>query len=234
MRINQITLIVVVVILSMIQLSCKSSKKVNVEKVEMKNIISNQFEGIVKYKYLMEDVSSLSEIEIENKIIESEVFLGRHIVYYIKENNAKSVINGDFFKMTTYTNESDSLYLHVPDMEGESGRFSTYADWNFKYDTIIQKVNAKIINGKNCDLIIFKSEDHTWKYYFNKEIQVNPMYYKHYQSGFWNEAIKIAKALPIRFEGKMPGSYIFMEAEEILSQKIEDSIFEIPNKADNH
>lgn len=79
-------------------------------------------------------------------------------------------------------------------------------------------------------MIKFKSQDHEWDYYYNDQLKVNSENFKHYQSCFWNKAIELCGSLPIRFDGKIPGSYIYMEAEEIVEQPIDDSEVEIPNK----
>lgn len=206
-------------------ISCKTNKESLVNSQE--NSINKSFEGIIKYKFLMENVHGLSAEQIESRIKESEQMIGRHLVVSVKEPKMKSVLDGELMKYYTYYNSTDSMYFHSPDL-GETGKISTYDNWNFKYDTIISTKNALTINGKACDLIKFKSRDYEWNYYYNNELKVNPDNFKHYKDYFWDKAIEMSKSLPIRYEGKIPAGYIYMEAEYILDQQLEDSIFEIP------
>lgn len=99
---------------------------------------SETFEGIVKYKFLMDDARDLTDDQIEEKIKQVEEFFGRYMVYYVKEPKMKSVTDGMMLKMTSYTDNTDSMYLHTPDM-GDLAKVSTYDNWGLEYDTITRQ-----------------------------------------------------------------------------------------------
>jgi len=185
------------------------------------------FEGVVKYKFLMSDVTGLSDEEIELELEKSAPMFGRHLTYYFRGPDLKSDMDGPYMKMTSFYDGSDSLYMYSADL-GELMKASTYDDWNFTFDTNTITKNAKVINGIECDLLEIKSKDYTWKYYFNEKYKLDPKDHKNYQHFFWNVAIKETNSLPLRVEGKIPGTYMFIEAEEILPSKLEDAVFEVP------
>lgn len=189
---------------------------------------TDNFEGIIKYKFLLGDVKGLTDEEIDAKIARVEAMIGRQMVYYIKGANVKSVVDGEMMKLTTYQNGTDSVYMHSPGMESKMVPMS--GDWNFKYDTIITKKNVRTISGYPCDLIRFQNENFTWDYYYSDALKVDPEHYKYNDTGFWSEAIERCGSLPIRYEGKIPGTYMFLEVEEILEQAVPDSEFELPKE----
>ena len=207
--------------------SCNSTKNLNTSTSQ--ELPKENFEGIIKYKFLMDDVSDLTGEQIEEKLQKSASMFGRHMTYYIKEPKMKTVMDGELMKLISYNDQTDSMYMHSPDLN-ELSKVSTYDNWSFKYDTIVTTKNAKIINGEDCDLLTFKSDKYEWKYYYNQQLKVDPENFKHYQSCFWNKAIEICNSLPVRFEGKIPGTYIYLEAEEILPQRIDEIEFKIPKK----
>lgn len=208
-------------------LSCKT-KQVTSSSSPISNKTEN-FEGIIKYKFLMGDVTDLTMDEIDLQIKEVEPFFGKHMTNYIKEDKMKSVIDGEMMKMITYSDKTDSITVHAPDL-GELSKVSAYDNWNFTYDTIVTTQNAMTIDGVNCDLISFKSDLYTWNYYYSNKLKVNPEHYKHYQSGFWNKAIEMCESLPMRFEGKVPSTHLFMQVDEIIPQALDDATFEMPEK----
>ena len=213
--------------LFILAVACKTQKELGVEPTQTNNSSAKYFEGIIKYKFLMDDVRELTDKEIESQLKQMEAFMGRHMTYYIKGAKSKTVIDGPMMKLTTYTDETDSMYTYSPDL-GELSKVSTYDNWNYTYDTIVTSKAIKTINGIVCDLISLKSDEYTWDYYYSEKLKVNPDYFKHSKGGFWDKAIEITGSMPMRFEGKVPGSYIYMEVEDILEQSLEDSIFEIP------
>jgi len=206
-------------------ISCKSTKTTSASITPSTQ--TKYFEGTVKYKFLMDNVTNLTDDEIAQKLLESQEVLGRHMTYHFKGQNMKSIIDGPYFKVTSYSDGTDSMYMYNPD-EKSLMKVSTYDDWDFEYDTMTKTENAKIINNIECDLLSFKSEKYTWNYYYNDKYKLNPEDHKHYQNCFWNKAIEETGALPLRMDGKISGSSMYLEAENIIEEKLDDSIFELP------
>lgn len=184
----------------------------------------NLFEGEIKYKFLMSNVEGKTNAEIEEEIKKSEKMMGRHATYFFKKGKMKSKIDGSFMKMTQYYEGGDSIVI-VDDMSPKPTVMPLSSEWRFELDSMKIENNVTQINGIECNLIRFYSGKYEWKYYYNEEYKISGEDYQRYTSGFWNIAAKEVGALPLRFEGKIPGSYIFLEAEEILPKKLPDGLF---------
>lgn len=217
--------IIVSIIASILFLSC-SVNKVSTTKDSAANIQKSQnlFEGEIKYKFLLSEVEGKSDLEIEEELKQSTEMFGRHTTYYFKKGMMKSKIDGPYMKLTQYFNGGDSIVI-VDDMNPKPTTVSASSEWNFQLDSFRIEKSAKKINNIMCDLITFNSGRFTWKYYYNDSYKISKDDYKAYTSCFWNVAAQEVGALPLRLEGKIPGMYVYMEAEEILARNLSDELF---------
>ena len=94
--------------------SCTSSSKLSTVKEQQEK---NTFEGIVKYKFLMESVSTLTDDQIDEKIELSAPLFGRHMTYYVKQPKLKTVMDGEFMKLVSYNDDTDSMYMYNPELD---------------------------------------------------------------------------------------------------------------------
>ena len=185
------------------------------------------FEGVVKYRFMMQNPAGMTDEQRNEMMTQMESMMGKHFVYSFKENKMKTELDGQLMKLTYYYFGGDSIYM-MDDLSPEVQIAPVDDGWNFEYSTVERVPNAKEVQGIMCDLIVFKSDKYSWKYYYNTQYKLSPTFFEKYKSGFWNKAIEETGSLPLEFEGKISGSYLFMTADEIIEGPVDDAVFELP------
>ena len=187
-------------------------------------IIANaqSFEGMIEYSNSYQSKMANYPSENLNKL------MGTKQAYVIKGNNYKSAFNGMFMKLQLYlgnenrgyslTAKSDTLYWE--DYSINKDRALSYKIKK-KQDTVL---------GIPCDVIIVESEKSKTYYYYNSKYGVNPELFKQHNYGNWYYIISKTKSLPLKTIYENEQFILTSEAIKITPMKLNDNIFEIPDK----
>ncbi len=183
---------------------------------------AQSFEGKITYANSYKSNSARLKDEQLNTI------MGTTQEYYIKGGDYKSIFNGSFVKMQLYksaenrsyslTAKSDSLYWED---------YSKNKDAATKYE--IRK-SKETVMGVLCDVLIVYTPKSKVYYYYNTKYRVNPDLFKQHAYGNWYDMVSKTKALPLKtvYENEL---FTFSStAISITPMKLDNSVFEIPNK----
>jgi hypothetical protein len=189
--------------------------------VSLSTFSQEYFEGILKFKSEFRDKTGQMTDE------EAKQFLGTEITYYLKGDHYNSSMNG-FLQMKTYYNGRDTIYLN---MQGNNNLLYTLS--SEEEEKIISyefKETDAVILGYKCELLEVKTNKGFHKYYFNRNIKLNPEDYKNHKAGLWHFFLeKTGGAISLKTSGDLKDSYNAIEVISIEKKQLDESIFKKPN-----
>lgn len=179
------------------------------------------FEGILKFKTVFKDKTD------EMTDDQAKEFLGTEMTYHLKGDHYTSTMNG-LLKMKTYYNGRDTIYLK---MQGSNSLFYTLS--SNEEEKIIsyefKKTNVVIL-GYKCELLEVKTNKGVHKYYFNRNVKLNPIDYKNHQAGLWHFFLeKTGGAISLKTIADLQDNYNSIELIFFEKKSLNDSIFKRPN-----
>ena len=189
--------------------------------VSLSTFSQEYFEGILKFKSEFKDKTGQMTDE------EAKQFLGTEITYYLKGDHYNSSMNG-FLKMKTYYNGRDTIYLN---MQGNNNLLYTLSSKEEEKIISYEFKNTDIvILGYKCELLEVNTNKGFHKYYFNRNIKLNPEDYKNHKAGLWHFFLeKTGGAIALKTSGDWKDSYNAIEIISIERKQLDKSIFKKPN-----
>lgn len=184
---------------------------------------AQQFEGKIVYKNAYK--SKIPNITDE----QFNMMMGTQQDFYIKNGNYKSVVNGQMIQWQLYLNKDNKLYSKTA-----QGPAVYWNDGNMNMDSVVKSEinkNAITILGYSCDELILTTKFGVQKFYYNSKLGMDPKYFENHKFGNWNEYISKAKAVPLKLIMDTPQFAIESIATEVVPQKLEDKVFELPEGA---
>ncbi|HEY5750416.1 MAG TPA: hypothetical protein VIU12_30345 [Chryseolinea sp.] len=181
---------------------------------------AQNFEGKVIYK---------NDYKSKAPNMTSEQFnsmMGTNQVYFAKEGNYKSVMDGKLFQWQLYINRDNKLYSKMSN--------SPTIFWNdgaVNADEVIKseiKKGVTSILGHPCDELVLTCKNGVEKYYFSSVLKVDAKLFVQHKFGNWNEVVSRTGALPLKMIIETPQFILESIATEIVPMKLDDKEFELP------
>jgi len=205
----------IILLLSILIFATSSCQKKNIENNK------NEFEGKITYEVSV--VSKTNNISTQNL----QKLYGTRMIKYFKNGNFKMSYNGEdintvyFIKNENreydYINSIDTLFI-TPYNEEKRKLL------NSKFDN-----SEKIILNRKCKLLIHEMENTKNYYWYDPSLYINPQNYKHSKFSFTDIYFKQAKAPWLKYKYDGENITINYTAIEISEEKLDDSIFSLPN-----
>lgn len=188
--------------------ACNSSKTTpqNDSKISTTN-----FEGDLVYQLVFKDYSG----QMTKK--EAKDLMGNEMVYTINGNMYKTVTNG-IIDMKQYYLGGDTLYTVMSDGKSILKHDVTLPDEKVK-EFKIEKNRAEIA-GWSCDLLTIETDRGRTRYYFHKDIGIDPDTYTNHEFGLWNFCIQKTGALPLKSISENKDEYVEITAKKIIPRKV--------------
>lgn len=151
---------------------------------------SQVFEGVVLYSNSYE--SKLTRFSSE----QLNVMMGRVQEYFIKNENYKSVTNGQVLSMQIYNGSTNRIYNKVPGSDtlywfSASLNTDTVMGYEIKHD-------ADTVLGNLCSALILKTKSGTSTFYYSKSYLLDAKKYVDHHYGHWSLLASKTGALPLK------------------------------------
>lgn len=182
------------------------------------------FEGKILYDNTYKSKNILMPSAMWNSM------MGSKGEYFIKGGDYKLESNGSLNQWQLYVNKDNMIYSKIS--SSSSIYFNEGAIQKDEVHNFELNKNAIEILGYQCDEIILTCKSGEQKFYFNAELAVDPSLFEKHKFVNWYDYIKEAKALPLK--RIVNTSHFTMEsiATEVVSMKLEDAMFVLPEGAD--
>jgi hypothetical protein len=191
-----------------------------------------KFEGSVMYKSEFKNLNpkaiadSVFVTRIKQALAGQTYMLQK---YLYKEKNYKSEVKiGQHTTTQLYSHTDARLYTWQSNQDT-----ATYVMANENDDKIkeIRPIEGEYeVMGIKCKKLFIISPKNVTCYWYNPEkYKISYDDYKTHTQGQWNEYLKIAGALPIKFETKTATFHIVSTAIEIKENKLNEADFRLPN-----
>jgi hypothetical protein len=192
-------------------------------------IMSDEFEGIIKYKHKVIAKDSTYNVDYDYSAI------GKYSEYYYKDGDYIFVNHNSYFKADLFKsqelrdylllNNSDTVFCldsRVPDVEVIEYNITKSVDTILNYPCDLITLKLKPVNKEFP--ISYR------RYYFSKQLQINPIHFKQCKGNAYELIYENTKSLPLKIEFEWPNKVIIWEAYEVNKQKLDNDIFK---KQDN-
>ncbi|MET4083193.1 hypothetical protein ABIB40_003162 [Pedobacter sp. UYP30] len=146
--------------------------------------------------------------------------------YFIKNGDYKSVTNGLFINWQLYVNKDNKLYSKL-----KSSETLIWNDASINTDKILKTEihkNVMKILGYPCDELILTCKSGIQKYYFNKNLSVNPKLYIHHKFGNWYDVLSRSNSLLLKVIVETDQFSFVSVATGIKKMKLDESFFDLP------
>jgi hypothetical protein len=189
------------------------------------------FEGYIIYKNEPQNPSPTTISDtLFQKIIKQSLGGQNYVLqkYIYKEDNYLSEMSmGKSKTYQLYTPVQKRVYTWQEDKDTASYTLSE------KYSDKIQSIKSldgeEIVLGVKCKKLQIISTTTTTTYWYNSDTyKIDYRLYQTHNYGFWNEFLKIAGALPLKFQVKTKTYDILTTATEVKETKIMKNVFDIP------
>lgn len=181
----------------------------------------NNFEGILTFKFEFEDKKGMMTAE------QIKQFIGDKQVYYLKDEKYKSEMNG-LLEIKTFHEGKDTLFTQMKGTNALQYILTNVADEEvISYE--FKKTAIKVLEY-TCDLLEVKTNKGTHKYYYNKDLKMDPSVYKNHKIGLWSFFTeKTGGALSIISISETDDLKTKIELISVDRKKLENAIFIKPN-----
>jgi len=184
---------------------------------------SQNFEGKVTYNITVKgNIGDLSAEQITT-------MMGDKMEYYIKGGNYKNAMSGKIMQWQIYVNKDNKLYE-----KHNNSDTILWTDCTTNQDSIINielNKNAGQILGYICDEIVVTTMAGVQKYYFNAKLGIDTSLFERHKYNSWDEYVKLAKAVPLKFYLAGNGITFECTATKIQPMKLDDKVFQLPADA---
>jgi hypothetical protein len=191
-------------------------------------IVSDEFEGIIKYNHKVIAKDSSYNVEYDYSGI------GKNSEYYYKEGDYIFVNHNSYFKADLFKSKELHNYLILNNSDTVFYLDSKVSDIEVIEYNI--KESADTILNYPCDLITLKlkpvnkeSPISFRRYYFSKQLHINPDHFKQCKGNAYELIYENTKSLALKIEYEWPNKVITWEAYEVTKQKLDDAIFKKQN-----
>jgi hypothetical protein len=183
-------------------------------------ITAQNFEGKIVYQNVYK--SKLPNVEDE----QLTAMLGPSQDYMIKDGNYKSITNGTMMQWQLYRKQDNRLYIK---MAGVPVVF--WNDGGENRDSILSaeiKKGAETIAGHVCDQLTLTCKSGIQKYYFTRNIKLDPQLFTQHKYGNFNEVVSRIRSVPLKVVLETAQFSVTSTATQILPAKLDEKEFELP------
>jgi hypothetical protein len=152
--------------------------------------------------------------------------LGTKQEYFIKDGDYRSVTNGTFLQWQIYINKDNKLYNKMSNSEA-----ILWNDGGVNPDEVKSvEINKGVIEilGRKCDELILTCKSGIQKYYFSKDLKVDPKFFEKHKFGNWSEYIMRANSLPLKIIIDSPQFALESTATEVQAMTLDSKLFQLP------
>ncbi|PIF33591.1 hypothetical protein CLU81_4211 [Flavobacterium sp. 9] len=205
----------ITLLLSILIFATSSCQKKNIENNK------NEFEGKITYEVSV--VSKTNNISTENL----QKIYGTRMTKYFKNGNFKMSYNGEDINTIYFIKNDNKEYDY---RNGIDTLFVTpYNEETRKLITSKFDNSEKIILNRKCKLLIHEMENTKNYYWYDSSLYINPENYKDSKFSFTDIYFKQTKAPWLKYKYEGENFTTTYTAIEISEEKLDDSIFSLPN-----
>ena len=185
--------------------------------------IAQNFEGKVNYQNTFKSkIPSVTDDMLTQ-------MMGTTVEYNLKEGNYKTISNGTFLLWQLYVQQNNKLYTKFSN--------SNSVFWNDgaenKDEVLKIDLNKKALEilGHKCDELVLTCKSGVQKYYFTSKFKIDPKLFENHKFGNFYDYVVKSRALPLKIT--IDNVQFFMEsvATSVEEQKIDDTLFKLPEDA---
>ncbi len=154
------------------------------------------------------------------------LMLGSRHEYFIKGGNYKTVTNGTFLLYQIFVQKDGKAYSKMANAEA-----LLYNDVTVAIDELLKSEkneNVVTILGYPCHELILTSKNSQEKFYYNGSLKLDASQFANHKLGNWHEFTRQSNAVPLKIFISNLQFTMDATAVEILPQKLEDKLFELP------
>ncbi|GLU44846.1 hypothetical protein [Allomuricauda sp. NBRC 101325] len=157
---------------------------------------------------------------------------GTKAKYLIKSKKYKSIYfkNNKYNYSYTYEDDTKRMFDDYSDKPYITFRNSQKANYEY-YGSEIFKDSIATVFGKDCYMVLTKSEYGTSRTYYSDDIRVNHEDFTGHKVGNWYAKLKeVNGAIALKTITEHDTYFEIQEAVDIVERNVADSEFELPNK----
>ncbi|MEO9483509.1 MAG: hypothetical protein ABJG47_08700 [Ekhidna sp.] len=184
--------------------------------------VNAQFEGRIKF-----DISYQWKLDDGLTTEQFTQYMGDKMEYFSKGAYYKSNINGMIYTTQIYSPKENRLYNVINENDT-----LVWINAAINTDTVLNysiEDSDEVILGYKCQVFVIETTRGTGKYYFSKEIGVDPELYKNHNYGNFALVTSRTKSLSLKIEIDNESFNMLFEAVEVKDMNIDDSFFKIPD-----
>ena len=183
-------------------------------------VTAQDFEGKIVYKNVYK--SKLPNVADE----QLTAMLGSSQDYMLKNGNYKSITNGTMMQWQLYRRQDNRLYIKMAGVPA-----ILWNDGGENRDSVLSaeiRKDAETIAGYVCDELVFTCKSGVQKYYFNRDIKVDPRLFTQHKYGNFSEVLSRTRSIPLKIILETAQFSVTSTAMQILPAKLDEKEFELP------
>ena len=183
-------------------------------------ISGQDFEGRIVYKNVYK--SKLPNVADE----QLTAMLGSSQDYMIKNGNYKSITNGTMMQWQLYRKKDNRLYIKMAGVPAV-----LWNDGGENRDSVLSaeiRKGVETIAGHACDELILTCKSGIQKYYFTRDIKVDPQLFTQHRYGNFSEVVSRIRSIPLKVILETAQFSVTSTATQILPAKLDEKEFELP------
>lgn len=184
-------------------------------------VFCQNFEGKIVYESTYKSKSFLIS---DNKLKD---MMGDIQESFYKDDRYINKLNGKMIEWQLYNPADNKLY--TKSSLSDVVYWNNGGENNDEIKSIKINRNSARVLGHKCNEVVLECKSGTQKYYFAEGIMpMNHLTYQKHQFGNWHAYLKEANALPLKIIIETPQFVMETTAKEIISQKVDEKIFNLP------
>lgn len=182
---------------------------------------AQSFEGVVEY-----DVTFRSHI-MEVPTDQLAPKFGTHMKWFIKDGKYRKEYNGKTHSIEIFTNTSATLEVYNPEAKHWNQIPTMYSEVEIQEVEIVE--DSEMILEKMCNEIILTTSSGVCRYFYPKDMKLNPNSFSGHMMGCWFEYLNLVGSMPLKMVLTSTEKTMEAKAVAITPQVLKDELFVKPN-----